>query len=32
MALIKCLECGAEISDRALECPKCGCPIDITKK
>lgn len=32
MALIKCSECGAEISDRALECPKCGCPIDITKK
>ncbi len=32
MALIKCLECGAEISDKAAECPKCGCPTDLTKK
>ena len=28
MALIKCSECGHEISDRALSCPNCGCPID----
>lgn len=26
MALIKCPECGREISDRAEECPGCGCP------
>jgi len=28
MALIKCRECGHEISDKALTCPNCGCPID----
>lgn len=27
MALIKCQECGKEISDRAGCCPNCGCPI-----
>ena len=27
MALIKCTECGKEISDRATSCPNCGCPI-----
>ena len=27
MALIKCEECGKEISDRADACPHCGCPI-----
>ena len=27
MALIKCEECGHEISDRAASCPKCGCPV-----
>ena len=27
MALIKCKECGHEVSDRASVCPKCGCPI-----
>lgn len=26
MALIKCPECGKEISDKALACPNCGCP------
>lgn len=26
MALIKCPECGKEISDKALFCPGCGCP------
>lgn len=26
MALIKCPECGKEISDKALSCPNCGCP------
>lgn len=27
MALIKCPECGKEISDRAVSCPHCGFPI-----
>lgn len=27
MALIKCIECGKEISDKASVCPNCGCPI-----
>lgn len=27
MALIKCFDCGKEISDRAGSCPFCGCPI-----
>ncbi len=27
MALIKCPECGREVSDRAQACPQCGCPI-----
>ena len=27
MALIRCPECGQSISDRAANCPKCGCPI-----
>lgn len=32
MALIKCLECGKEISEQALSCPHCGCPIKSTLK
>lgn len=28
MALIKCTECGKEISDKAEACPNCGCPVD----
>lgn len=27
MALIKCSECGKEISDKASACPHCGCPV-----
>lgn len=27
MALIKCAECGHEVSDKAEMCPNCGCPI-----
>lgn len=27
MALIKCSECGTEVSDKASSCPKCGAPI-----
>lgn len=28
MALIKCPECGKEISDKAAACIHCGCPLD----
>lgn len=28
MALIKCEECGKEISDKASSCPHCGCPLN----
>lgn len=27
MALIKCPECGKRVSDKAGNCPNCGCPI-----
>lgn len=27
MALIKCTECGKEVSDKANACPGCGCPL-----
>jgi hypothetical protein len=27
MALINCLECNKEISDKAISCPNCGAPI-----
>jgi hypothetical protein len=26
MALVKCAECGEQVSDKAFGCPKCGCP------
>ena len=29
MALIKCLDCGQPISDKALTCPKCGWRVVI---
>lgn len=32
MALIKCPECGKEISDKAPACPHCGCPVDLMEK
>lgn len=28
MALIKCPDCGQEVSTRASVCPKCGGPVD----
>lgn len=28
MAMINCSECGKEISDKAVACIHCGCPID----
>jgi hypothetical protein len=27
MALISCPECDSEVSDLALACPHCGCPL-----
>lgn len=27
MALIKCVECGNEVSDKANACPRCGAPV-----
>lgn len=30
MALIKCVECGTEMSDAAAACPKCGHPLKAT--
>ena len=32
MALIKCSECGREISDKASSCPHCGCPVAGTEE
>jgi uncharacterized membrane protein YvbJ len=31
MALIKCKECGNEISEWAETCPKCGAPIALLR-
>lgn len=31
MALIKCPECGREVSDRAKACIHCGCPLEEIK-
>lgn len=28
MALINCNECGAQVSDKAPYCPKCGAPVE----
>ena len=32
MAMIKCQECGKDISDKAVSCPNCGCPISYSVK
>ena len=32
MALINCPECGKQVSDKAVSCPNCGCPIATTPK
>ena len=29
MAIIKCLKCGNDISDKALKCPKCGSVTEL---
>ena len=31
MALIKCKECGREISDKATACIHCGCPVNSSQ-
>ena len=31
MALIKCSDCGREISDKAAACIHCGCPVSASK-
>ncbi len=31
MALSKCPECGSQVSDRAVQCPHCGCPFEPAK-
>lgn len=28
MALVNCLECNHEVSDKASACPKCGAPVE----
>ncbi len=32
MAMIKCPECGKNLSDKAAACPNCGCPIEDIKE
>ena len=32
MALIKCEECGTDISDKAAACPGCGAPVSLTAR
>lgn len=32
MALIKCIECGKEISDKADACPNCGFKLDLDSR
>lgn len=32
MSLIKCGECGKDVSDKAECCPNCGCPVKIKKE
>jgi zinc-ribbon domain len=32
MALIKCEDCGRDISDRAPACPNCGAPVGIVQQ
>jgi len=29
VALVRCIECSKEISDRAVACPNCGCPLKV---
>ena len=29
MAMVKCGECGREVSEKASLCPNCGAPVDV---
>lgn len=31
MAMVKCQECGNDVSDKAAACPKCGAPVSKQK-
>lgn len=31
MSIIKCSECGNDVSDKATACPKCGAPVEKAK-
>ena len=31
MSMIKCPECGHDVSSKAVSCPNCGCPIHIRR-
>ena len=32
MSLLKCPECGKEVSEYAEHCPNCGCSVSLAKK
>lgn len=32
MAIVKCPECGKDVSDSAVSCPNCGKPLQATQK
>jgi len=32
MALVNCIECSAEVSEKALDCPKCGATLRKPKR
>lgn len=32
MALIRCPECGGQVSDKAAACIHCGCPLNISRE
>ena len=32
MALIKCDECGKDVSSKAMSCPNCGNPVSTSSK
>lgn len=30
MSLIKCIDCGRDVSSHAERCPNCGCPVSVS--
>lgn len=32
MAIVNCLECNSEVSDKAIKCPKCGVVLNKPKR